>query len=96
MATDHGPAEERLVGESIGIGPEMMMRGGAEFAKALSHFSRRSSDGGVDGVAENPDASVNGDRTRRPSVLFVQSEPAVSSVVMNVHRIEEGNKNIHI
>jgi len=88
VPADHRPSEERFVSKGDRVRPEMMMRCSREIAEAFRYFRRRCCNCGVSGVAEDANASVDGDGTRRPSTFFVQSKPPVGVFVIDVTGIE--------
>lgn len=96
VSADHRWAKQRLIEQRYRVWPEMMIRGSERPLHASGYFCGSCVQARIAGTAQDANRAVDRDRAGRPSVFAIQTEPAVSVIVVDVGRIEQRDQYVHI
>jgi len=80
--------DEGLIQQRNGIGPEDVMRVGAERLQVFDHVGGRGAHGWIDGIAQHAYATVQRLRTGGPAMFAVLCKPAMRGLMMDVRGVE--------
>jgi hypothetical protein len=89
-------ADQARIAEGCGIGPERVVTAFTKAREALYCISDSCSPTRIRGIGNHPHQAILSERASRPPCLAARLEPMMGCIMMDMDRIKESDKDVHV